>query len=118
MENKPTEPTDSSTEAKKDLWEAWKRSNKLLLSFLKLSIADNVKPSMPRTTNVREFLAEIKNFTNTDVIDKSVVATLMTDLSTKKYDISQSMHDHLTHMVNVANKLKAMNLELNETFLV
>ena len=118
MENKPTEPTDSSTEAEKDLWEAWERSNQLLLSFLKLSIADNVKPSMPRTTNVREFLAEIKNFTNTDVIDKSVVATLMTDLSTKKYDISQSMHDHLTHMVNVANKLKAMNMELNETFLV
>ena len=118
MENKPTKPTDSSTEVEKDLWEAWERSNQLLLSFLKLSIADNVKPSMPRTTNVREFLAEIKNFTNTDVIDKSVVATLMTDLSTKKYDISQSMHDHLTHMVNVANKLKAMNMELNETFLV
>ena len=118
MENKPAEPTDSSTEAEKDLWETWERSNRLLLSFLKLSIADNVKPSMPRSTNVREFLAEIKNFTNTDVIDKSVVATLMTDLSTKKYDISQSMHDHLTHMVNVANKLKAMNMELNETFLV
>ena len=118
MENKPAEPTDSSTEAEKYLWETWERSNRLLLSFLKLSIADNVKPSMPRTTNVREFLAEIKNFTNTDVIDKSVVATLMTDLSTKKYDISQSMHDHLTHMVNVANKLKAMNMELNETFLV
>ena len=67
---------------------------------------------------MREFLAEIKNFTNIDVIDKSIVATLMTDLSTKKYDISQSMYDHLTHMVNVANKLKAMNMELNETFLV
>ena len=34
MENKPTEPTDSSTEAEKDLWEAWERSNWLLLSFL------------------------------------------------------------------------------------
>ena len=59
MENKPAEPTDSSTEAEKDLWETWERSNRLLLSFLKLSIADNVKPSMPRSTNVREFLAEI-----------------------------------------------------------
>ena len=55
MENEPTEPIVSSTEAKKDLWEAWERSNRLLLSFLKLSIADNVKPSMPRITNVMEF---------------------------------------------------------------
>ena len=47
--DEPTKPTDTSLEADKKMWENWERSNRLMMSFLKLSIAPNVKPSQPKT---------------------------------------------------------------------
>ncbi|KAK9018555.1 hypothetical protein V6N11_001526 [Hibiscus sabdariffa] len=49
--DEPTKPTDTSSEADKKLWENWERSNRLMMSFLKLSIEPNVKPSQPKTEN-------------------------------------------------------------------
>ena len=43
--DEPTKPTDTSLEADKKIWKNWERSNRLMMSFLKLSIAPNVKPS-------------------------------------------------------------------------
>ncbi|KAK8533133.1 hypothetical protein V6N12_076413 [Hibiscus sabdariffa] len=77
--DEPTKPIDTSLEADKKLWENWERSNRLMMSFLKLSIAFNVKPSQPKTGNVREFVAEIKKCTMTNIMDKFVVAALIDD---------------------------------------
>nr|GMD81201.1 Retrovirus-related Pol polyprotein from transposon TNT 1-94 [Ipomoea batatas] len=118
LQDKPVEPTAASSEADKRLWETWERSNRLLLSFLKMSIAPSIKPSMPKTENVRKFMAEIKSFAKTDIVDKSVVATLINELSTKRHDISKSMNEHITHMVNIYNQLKGLEVELGERVLV
>ena len=40
------------------------------MSFLKLSIVPNVKPSQPKIENVREFMAEIKKCTMTDIVNQ------------------------------------------------
>ena len=46
---KPATPTDeSSNEDKKD-FELWQRANRLSLNFMRMMIAENVKPSMPKT---------------------------------------------------------------------
>lgn len=37
-ETKPAEPTPTTIEAERKLWQTWKKFNRLLLSFLKLSI--------------------------------------------------------------------------------
>ena len=116
--NEPTKPTDTSLEADKKMWENWERSNRLMMSFLKLSIAPNVKPSQPKTENVREFVAEIKKCTMTDIVDKSIVATLINDLSNREYTIAQSMEEHITHMVNTYNRLKSLDMDLCERVLV
>ena len=83
--DEPTKPTDTSLEEDKKMWENWERSNRLMMSFLKLSIAPNVKPSQPKTENVREFVAEIKKCTMIDIVDKSIVAALINDLSNREY---------------------------------
>ena len=116
--DEPTKPTDTSLEADKKMWESWERSNRLMMSFLKLSIAPNVKPSQPKTENVREFVAEIKKCTMTDIVDKSIVATLINDLSNREYTIAQSMEEHITHMVNTYNRLKGLDMDLGERVLV
>ncbi|KAK9017626.1 hypothetical protein V6N11_080102 [Hibiscus sabdariffa] len=120
--DEPTKPTDTSSEASseadKKLWQNWERSNRLMMSFLKLSIAPNVKPSQPKTENVREFVAEIKKCTMIDIMDKSVVVALIDDLSNREYTIAQSMDEHITHMVNIYNQLKGLDMDLGERVLV
>ncbi|KAK9006548.1 hypothetical protein V6N11_018885 [Hibiscus sabdariffa] len=76
--------------------------------------APNFKPSHPKTVNVREFVNEIKKSTMTDIVDKSVVATLIDDLSNREYTIAQSMDENITHMVNTYNQLKGLDMDLGE----
>ncbi|KAE9585540.1 hypothetical protein Lalb_Chr25g0290031 [Lupinus albus] len=85
---------------------------------MKMSISDNVKPSMPKTDNAREFIRMIKEYSQSDITDKSVVGNLMTELTTKKFDWSQPIHDHVTSMANLAAKMKGMRMEVTEAFLV
>lgn len=49
------------------------------MSFLKHSIAPNVKPSQPKTKKVREFVTEINKCTMVDIVDNSVVVALIND---------------------------------------
>ncbi|KAF1868074.1 hypothetical protein Lal_00034016 [Lupinus albus] len=59
-----------------------------------MSISDNVKPSMTKMINASEFMRMIKEYAHSNIIDKSLVGNLMVDLTTKKFDWSQPIHDH------------------------
>ncbi|KAF1881481.1 hypothetical protein Lal_00021459 [Lupinus albus] len=85
MDNVPT-ITETSLEAYKTLYVAWEQSNRLSLSLMKISISDKVKPSIPKTNNGREFTRMIKEYSQLDITDKSVVENLMTELMTKEFD--------------------------------
>ena len=50
--------------------------------------------------------------------DKSIVGSMMNELTTKKFDWSQPIHDHVTHVSNLASKLCAIGMDVNSTFLV
>ncbi|XP_019429899.1 PREDICTED: uncharacterized protein LOC109337392 [Lupinus angustifolius] len=115
MDSEPT-ITETSSEADKTLFEAWERSNRLSLSLKRMSISNNVKPSMPKTNNAREFMRMIKEYSQSDITDKSLVGNLMTELTTKKFDWSQPIHDHVTSMSNLAAKMKGMGMEVTEAF--
>ncbi|WVZ17437.1 hypothetical protein V8G54_010419 [Vigna mungo] len=110
--------TETSTNDEKSIYEVWHRSNKLSLNLMCMSMAENVKPSMPRTENAKEFMKMIKEYSQSDIIDKSIVGTLMSELTTKKFDWSQPIHEHVTGMANIAARLKSMGMEVNESFLV
>ncbi|CAM8929222.1 unnamed protein product [Rhodiola kirilowii] len=117
-EEEPSTITDNSSEAEKSRYEAWERSNRLSLNLMRMTVAENIKPSMPKTENSREFMHKIKECSRSDLADKSIVGSLMSQLTTKKFDWSQPIHDHMTHMSNLAAKLKALGMDVNEKFLV
>ena len=117
-DEKPTVITETNTESDKSLYEAWERSNRLSLNLMRMTIAENVKPSMPKTENAREFMMRIKEYSQSDIADKSIVGSLMSELTTKKFDWSQPIHDHVTSMANLAAKLKTMGMDVSESFLV
>ena len=118
MDESPPIVTETSTDADKSLYEAWERSNRLALNLMRLTMAANVKPSMPKTDNAREFMRLVKDYSQSDITDKSIVGNLSSELTNKRFDWSQPIHDHVTEMANLAAKLNAMGMEVSESFLV
>ena len=93
-------------------------TNRLSLNLIKMIMAENVKPVMPKTDNVKEFILKIKEYSQLDIANKSIVGNLMSELTTKQFDWSQPIHDHIIGMVNVAVKLKSMGMDVSESFLI
>ncbi|GAB2270880.1 hypothetical protein Dimus_038883 [Dionaea muscipula] len=117
-DEKPSAITDASSENEKSRYEAWERANRLSLNLMRMTMAESVKPSMPKTENAREFMRKIKECSQSDLADKSIVGSLMNELTTKKFDWSQPIHDHVTHMSNLAAKLKTMGMKELKAMLI
>ena len=50
--------------------------------------------------------------------DKSLVRTLMVELTTMKFDGTRRMHEHILEMSNLVAKLKALRMNVDESFLL
>ncbi|KAH9609189.1 hypothetical protein KSS87_022958 [Heliosperma pusillum] len=111
LNEEPVDITVDSFEAKKAHYQAWDRSNRLGLNLMRMTMADNSKPSMPKTEKAREFMPKVKECSQSDLADKSIVGSLMGELTTKRFDWSQPIHDHVTHMSNLAAKLKTLGMD-------
>ena len=110
--------TANSSADERSFHDAWERSNRLSLMFMRMTIASNIKATIPNTENAREFLKFVENISKSESADKSRAGTLMAMLTTIKFDGSRSMHEHVTEMINTAAKLKSMGMEVGEKFLV
>ena len=84
--DKPTAITEEGSEDDRDFMGTWEQSNRLSLSLMKLMMAENVKPSTPVTENAQEFMEKLKEHSHSDITDKSVVGSLMGELTTMKFN--------------------------------
>ena len=50
--------------------------------------------------------------------DKSLARTLMSTLTTMKFDGLRTMHEHVIKMTNIATILETLGMTVNEIFLV
>ncbi|KAH9609472.1 hypothetical protein KSS87_003558, partial [Heliosperma pusillum] len=50
-------------------------------------------------------MLKVKNCSQSYLADKSIVGSLMGELTTKRFDWSQPINDHVTHISNLAAKL-------------
>ncbi|XP_010556506.1 PREDICTED: uncharacterized protein LOC104825812 [Tarenaya hassleriana] len=73
LNEKPTAITDESSENDRINFESWGRSNRLCLNLMRITMAESVKPSMPKTESAKEFLQKIKEYSQSDLADKSIV---------------------------------------------
>jgi len=85
---------------------------------MKITLAENVKLYMPKTEDAKEFMKKIKEYSQLDITDKSIVSDLMNEFLTKKFDWSQPIHDHVTGMADIATKLKSMGMDVGKSFMV
>ena len=84
LEDKPASITDSSNEAQKSYHKAWEWSNRLCLNFMQMTIANNIKTNIPQTESAKEYLMFVEE--RFHFADKSLICTLMAELTTMKYD--------------------------------
>ena len=77
IEEPPT-ITDESSEDEK----AWDRSNKLSLMFMRMTVVNNLKSTLPKIDSAKEFKKFMEEWSQT--ANKSLAGTLMTTLTTMK----------------------------------
>ena len=113
---KPAAITDKSSTEEKALHKAWERSNRLSLMFMRMTVANNIKSTLTTTASAKEFKKLVEEKSQT--ADKSLAGTLMSTLTTMKYDGSRTMHEHVLEMTTLAAKLKNLGMNVDEYFLV
>ncbi|KAH6822906.1 Ribosomal protein L19e family protein [Perilla frutescens var. hirtella] len=116
MEEKPAAITDTSSNEQKAHYKNWERSNRLSLMFMRMTVADSIKTVLPKIECAKEFMGLVGERSQT--ANKSIDGTLMSTLTTMKFDGSRTMHEHVIEMTNIAAKLKSLGMAMNENFLV
>jgi len=113
---KPTAITDASSNEEKAHYKACARSNRLSLMFMRMSIASNIKSALPKIDDAKEFMKFVEERSQT--VDKSLAGTLMSTLTTMKFNGSHTMHEHVIEMTNIATRLKSLRMVVDEGFLM
>jgi len=81
-----------------------------------MSIVSNIKSTLPKTDDAKEFMRFVEERSQTT--DKSLAGTLMSTLTTMKFDGSRTMHENVIEMTNIAARLKSLGMAVDEGFLV
>jgi len=97
-------------------YKAWKRSNRLSLMLMKMTIADSIKTTLLKIESVKNFMGLVGE--HSQIADKSLARTLMSTLITMKFVGSRTMYEHVIKMTNIATRLKTLGMIVNENFLV
>ncbi|KAH0653269.1 hypothetical protein KY289_030947 [Solanum tuberosum] len=63
---------------------SWERSNRLSLMFMRMTIANNIKSTIPQTENAEEYMKFVEERFRS--ADKSLAGALMAELTTMKFD--------------------------------
>uniref|UniRef100_A0A2N9JB37 Reverse transcriptase Ty1/copia-type domain-containing protein n=1 Tax=Fagus sylvatica TaxID=28930 RepID=A0A2N9JB37_FAGSY len=109
-------PTDTSSAEENDLYKAWEKSNRLSIMFMRMTIAKNIKTTLPKIDDAKEFLANVVERFKT--ADKSLVGTLMAKLTTMKFNGTHGIQEHVLEMTNLAAQLKTLGMNVDEFFLM
>ena len=83
---------------------------------MRMCIENNIKTTLPKTDNAKEMLKFVDECSQTT--DKSLIGTIMSILTTMKFDGSRTMYEHVIEMTNLSTRLKPLGMEVDESFLV
>ena len=94
----------------------WDISNRKCLMIIKSSIIDAIRGAVPDTQTAREYLAKVEEqFKGSS---KVYATTLIKRLVNERYDFTGNLREHIMKKCHMASKLKSMEMEISEGFLV
>ena len=86
------------------------------MMIMKNAMAQSVKGGIPKTYNAREFLVVVgEKFKESE---KAKTETFLTQITSMKYDGVGSVREHILKMVDLAQKLKDLEVPMTDQFLV
>ena len=114
--DEPPVPIESSVPNDKLDYEWWERSNRLSLMFIKSHINKNIRGSIPECNKVKDLMKAIEEeFIRSD---KALASILMKRFSSKTFDYSKNLCEHIMEMRDMVAQLKSLEVEISESFLV
>ncbi|OIT01053.1 hypothetical protein A4A49_60010, partial [Nicotiana attenuata] len=114
--DEPPIPTESTTPGAKANYEQRERSNRLSLMLIKAHISQCIRGSIPNSDKVKAHMKSIdEQFVSSD---KVLASTLMKRLSSMTFDRSHTVREHIMEMRDIAAKLKSLEVDMSEPFLV
>ncbi|KAL4319722.1 hypothetical protein GQ457_18G015860 [Hibiscus cannabinus] len=108
--------TDNNNQADLALYEKWERSNRLSIMFIKSKVPADVCGSIEQYENVQDLLAAIEKQFQTS--QKSLASTLIMKFTSLKLTTVKGVRDHINKMRDLAARLKALEVEMSDSFLV
>ena len=83
---------------------------------MQMSIAINIKSALPKIENAKEIMKFVEE--QSQITNKSFAGTLMSTLTTMKFDGCCTIYEHIIGMINIAARLKFLRMEVDKNFLV
>ncbi|KAF7130380.1 hypothetical protein RHSIM_Rhsim10G0199300 [Rhododendron simsii] len=115
-EDEPPKPTNESSIAVRVAYDRWERSNRLSLMLIKTHISSSIRNSIPSCDKVKDYMKAIEEqFVSSD---KALANTLMNRLSGMKHNSSRSVREHIMGMRDIVARLKSLEIEISDSFLV
>ncbi|XP_076905222.1 uncharacterized protein LOC143560911 [Bidens hawaiensis] len=112
----PATLTDESTTEDKHEYERWERSNRMCLMVIKNSISVAIRGAIPDSENAKDYLGSVEEqFKGSS---KAHASTLILKMLTLKYNGVSGVREHIMMMNDMANKLKSLDMEISDGFLV
>ncbi|CAH9121642.1 unnamed protein product [Cuscuta epithymum] len=112
----PPALTEQSSQEQKRVYEQWERSNRMSLMVIKNSISVAIRGAIPDSENAKAYLESVEEqFKGTS---QAYASTLILKMLTTKYDGVSGVREHIMMMNDMAHKLKGMDMEISEGFLV
>ena len=94
----------------------WERSNRLAVQVMKNNISHVIRGAIPTLDNAKKYLANIEEQFKSS--SKAEASTLIMKMVSTKYSGSTGIREHITMMVDMAEKLKTMDMTISNNFLV
>ncbi|XP_021803615.1 uncharacterized protein LOC110747834, partial [Prunus avium] len=114
-EDAPVVPAANASAEVKNKYAKWIKANKMAILIMKRSISPSVKGSITTSENAKDFLKSIGEFFQES--KKAEIGTLMGQLTDVKYNGEGCVRTHILNMLDIGNKLKALNVNVDETMM-
>ncbi|XP_062028409.1 uncharacterized protein LOC133744264 [Rosa rugosa] len=115
-ENPPAALTESSSREAREKHDKWYKHNKMALIMIKKSMHENVKGSIPDSELAKEFFNSIAE--KFKISDKAEVQNLVRSLARMKYNGKTSVREYIMKGSDIAARLRALNMAIDDSFLV
>ena len=108
--------TTTSTRLEKDKAEKWESNNRMCLKIMQRAMTETVRGGIPICDSAADFLKAIEEKFKES--DKAETTNLLNSLSNMKYDGNGSVREHCLKMIDIANKLKILEVPVADAWLV